>query len=247
MLGTSLISAASDDPAKDGLVITIERTACFGTCPVYKLTIRGDGSVTYEGRKFVRVVGTRQSTLDKTDLAELVRAFNKAGYFGLDDHYRSRVVSDEPTTFTSFTMAGRHKQIEDYWGDPAALIALENQIDEVAGSKKWIFIDAASVREEARRGWNVRGLEAQRLFATAAQSGDVEVVRAFIEDGADVNAKDRWGDNALAYARRGLAYQEDPDRKRLHPEDSIKGYEEKFKSIIEMLTAAAARSESTAK
>ncbi|HEV2401787.1 MAG TPA: DUF6438 domain-containing protein [Candidatus Sulfotelmatobacter sp.] len=237
-LTASLVSFARNSPTEDNLVLTLERTACFGSCPVYKLTIRGDGSVTYEGKKYVRVIGTRAGIVDTEKLAELVRAFSEAHYLALEDRYRSKLVSDQPTTYTSLTLHGRHKEVEDYCGAPASLTALERKIDEVANSKKWVFIDAAAVHEEARRGWNVRGIDAQRLFETAAETGDVEVVRAFIEEGASVNAQDRLGDDALAYARRGLAYQEDPERQRLHPEESIKDYEKKFKAILEMLTAA---------
>src|SRR6059058_5801427 len=39
----------ADEIPKDTL-ITLERTACFGTCPVYKLTISADGKVAFEGK-----------------------------------------------------------------------------------------------------------------------------------------------------------------------------------------------------
>jgi len=39
--------------------ITLERTSCFGTCPVYKVSVRRDGSVAYDGKQFVRVTGHR--------------------------------------------------------------------------------------------------------------------------------------------------------------------------------------------
>ena len=41
------------------VVITLERTACFGVCPVYKLTIYGDGRVLYDGIRFVRTEGPK--------------------------------------------------------------------------------------------------------------------------------------------------------------------------------------------
>src|SRR5712691_7505714 len=37
------------------VVITLERTMCYGTCPAYTLRITGDGSVEYEGMRYVRV------------------------------------------------------------------------------------------------------------------------------------------------------------------------------------------------
>jgi Domain of unknown function (DUF6438) len=37
---------------------SLERTECFGPCPVYKVTIRLDGSVRYVGKKNVQRIGT---------------------------------------------------------------------------------------------------------------------------------------------------------------------------------------------
>ena len=45
------------DPHNE-IQISLERTICFGRCPNYRVTIEGDGSVTYEGWRFVKVEGT---------------------------------------------------------------------------------------------------------------------------------------------------------------------------------------------
>lgn len=39
--------------------ISYETGPCFGTCPVYTVTVRPDGSGTFEGRRFTTVTGTR--------------------------------------------------------------------------------------------------------------------------------------------------------------------------------------------
>jgi hypothetical protein len=39
--------------------ITYETSPCFGTCPVYSVTIQPDGSGVFEGRRFTAVSGTR--------------------------------------------------------------------------------------------------------------------------------------------------------------------------------------------
>jgi hypothetical protein len=188
---------ATGSQADDDLLITLERTTCLGTCPAYKLTIRGDGSVLYEGKKFVRITGTQQSSIDKAAMAELLKAFVDADYFGLKDNYDSiqnpdgteTVVTDLPTTYTSLTLNGRVKKIEDYVGAPKQLEQLENRIDTMAGSKRWVAIDAEGVNAEAIHGWDINGRDAQKLMLEAAERGDVEVVRAFIKAGANVNAR----------------------------------------------------------
>ena len=39
--------------------ISYETGPCFGACPVYKVTVRADGSGTFEGRRFTAVTGER--------------------------------------------------------------------------------------------------------------------------------------------------------------------------------------------
>jgi hypothetical protein len=48
---TSAATAAQHVP--DDFVIKLERTSCFGECPVYSVNIDARGNVTYEGTKFV--------------------------------------------------------------------------------------------------------------------------------------------------------------------------------------------------
>ena len=43
--------------------ISYETGPCFGACPVYKVTVRPDGSGTFEGRRFTTVTGERSFRL----------------------------------------------------------------------------------------------------------------------------------------------------------------------------------------
>lgn len=42
------------------VVITIERAACFGSCPVYSAEIHADGTVVYVGKQYVKEIGERR-------------------------------------------------------------------------------------------------------------------------------------------------------------------------------------------
>jgi hypothetical protein len=46
--------------------------------------------------------------------------------------------TDMPVTITSLTLNGRSKKVEDSFGAPAKLRALERKIDEVTGSSMWV-------------------------------------------------------------------------------------------------------------
>jgi Domain of unknown function (DUF6438) len=52
---TPALAQAVTDP--QDVLVKLERTSCFGECPVYSVTIDGRGNVTYDGEQFVRVKG----------------------------------------------------------------------------------------------------------------------------------------------------------------------------------------------
>jgi hypothetical protein len=59
-------------------VVTLERTACFGTCPVYKVAIDADGAVRWRGEANVAHKGRARGHADPAKVAELVDAFMAA-------------------------------------------------------------------------------------------------------------------------------------------------------------------------
>jgi hypothetical protein len=138
----------SSDARRATKVITLERTQCFGTCPMYKLTIFSDGRVSYEGSKFVKKVGKASGRISRAKLAELVLEFNNIDYLNLPDSFQPgektcpQEATDMPSAITSLTWRGRSKTIWHYHGcrGPSTLellTKLENKIDEVVNVKRW--------------------------------------------------------------------------------------------------------------
>ena len=122
------------------LTITLERTVCYGTCPSYKLTIDGDGTVNYEGLDFVEVKGKQTASLDSAQIQDLVSAFETTNFFSLQDKYTDYNVTDRPSAITSITLHGRTKTVNHYYGDksaPQQLFDLESKIDEITNSTQW--------------------------------------------------------------------------------------------------------------
>src|SRR5262245_49630613 len=78
-------------------VITLERTACLGKCPVYTVNILDDGRVIYEGNRFVAVTGKQTSNIAPKTVAAMIELFKGAGYFDWDEAYDTQTVSDLPT------------------------------------------------------------------------------------------------------------------------------------------------------
>src|SRR5258705_4375329 len=181
MAGGATTGVAQTSQAEP-IEITIERTPCFGMCPEYKVTIRGDGTVTYTGRQYVRVTGDRTWTIDPAAVRALAREMEAAGYFELQDEYTSRM-TDHPTTRTSLTIGARSKKVSDYISGPQKLKDLEQRIDDVAGTRKYVFIDRGAIREMQKTGWRATGKDADEWMLRAVQAGDTQVGGALLAAG----------------------------------------------------------------
>jgi len=114
------------DTSEIELIISLQRTACFGTCPIYKIEIYTDGSGTYTGTRFVENIGVSEFQLSKSDVNNILEYANKIGFSKLNDEY-SEAITDLPTTFIQI----KDKRIRDYTGAPKKLKNLEKLIDQL--------------------------------------------------------------------------------------------------------------------
>ena len=122
------------------MAITLERTACFRTCPIYTISIFEDGTVSYKGENFVQVTGEQTSEIAPETVKQMVELFKNSGYFDWKEAYDTQTVSDLSTVITSVTRDGKTHRIVRYTGDttaPLALPFLEQWIDEMVNTQLW--------------------------------------------------------------------------------------------------------------
>lgn len=139
------LSSISDTDLR-GLVISMERNGCFGTCPVYSLTIHGDGSVRYSGEKYVKVAETRETTISLQELRTLLKEFEKAKFVSIgEDFSGSKCTCGQCTDMASAVLQVKvgsisHK-VNHYFGcacAPKSLFELELAIDKAVDSQQWV-------------------------------------------------------------------------------------------------------------
>lgn len=111
---------ARDEIAGDtNVVITLERTNCYGTCPAYSLHIYGNGIVQYTGKMHVAISGEQTARVPLDSVWALVDAFRDIGYFSFKDEYRTAenglTVTDLSSTITSLSVSGTTKRVVDYY------------------------------------------------------------------------------------------------------------------------------------
>jgi hypothetical protein len=198
--GAVLASLASAIPAvtaqaPQDVLIQLERKGCGGGCPVYSVTIDGEGVVTYDGGEFARVAGRQTDRIPVSAVTAILDTAERVGFFGLRNQYRvienpdgtETHVTDLETAVVTITANGRSKQVEDYLLAPEGLKQLEREIDSAARTKRWTFIDELELARLRRDGWSPGVDELGELLRIALGYDDLPIVKALLDLGANPN------------------------------------------------------------
>ncbi|HEX7359593.1 MAG TPA: ankyrin repeat domain-containing protein [Bryobacteraceae bacterium] len=169
------------------LRVWLTRTGCYGFCPEYSVEIRGTGEVLFDGKQNVLMLGHHHGRISAAALGDLLAAFRRADYFSLKDEYVA-MITDNSTTTTSIEFDGHKKSVKDYVGFaagmPEIVTELENKIDQLAGTDKWIRETPQSAPSLLAEGWDFQTPESGDLFAHAIQWKAKSVVDLFLQHGA---------------------------------------------------------------
>ena len=129
----------------DSVIIKLIRNGA-GISPDYSLTIYGYGALEYNGNENVKVKGKVEEEFDYNKVISLLSKFKISGFFSLNDPYSVDESAGPPYTVISISMPGNDgemkiKSITHYDDDenvPNELTKLEEQIDEITMSDRWV-------------------------------------------------------------------------------------------------------------
>lgn len=139
---------ANDSP----VAVSVSRTACFGLCPEYSVTIYGNGDVWYTGTRHVAVSGVMRNRVQMQDVLALYRALQTSGFFGFEESYCLCAADCSEThlrleaTNESKTVRSSHRafcQDEADMKRVEQLYALASKIDDVSGAAFWVGAEEA--------------------------------------------------------------------------------------------------------
>ncbi|MBO6515689.1 MAG: hypothetical protein JJ975_03970 [Bacteroidia bacterium] len=136
LVGITLFSCRTAQNAPRDASIVYQRTACFGTCPIYSLTITGQGEATFEGKRFTEKIGAFTKQLSKDETKSLFRTLNAQDWASLDSIYPSQI-SDLPSTVFAFRYKKTNKEVVVTGEHPASLDVVSKLLSEIAESDGW--------------------------------------------------------------------------------------------------------------
>ncbi|HEX6587589.1 MAG TPA: DUF6438 domain-containing protein [Longimicrobiales bacterium] len=131
--------------------ISMTRGPCFGACPMYTVTVYGDGRVVFRGDRFVAETGERTKTIGAAEAAALFAAADSIDFHRLpaditpaNQDACGASWTDMPSAEVTVRWNARMHTVNHYHGCPKAperLTQFENRIDAVAGIAPWIVRD----------------------------------------------------------------------------------------------------------
>lgn len=128
------------------VIATLERTGCYGECPVYRLTVNSDGSVVYVGMRWTKTLGRQVYKISEAQLAELEAAFEHANFAQLRD-YDKVENTDDDWVLISYRRGIGLKRVRHYHGDnaaPPALGTLEDEFDRIVDSGRLVGVPSVT-------------------------------------------------------------------------------------------------------
>jgi len=126
------------------LTIEMRRLYCGAGCPVYTITIHGDGTVEYVGQQFVRDRGPEHLVLSQDQIHDLLKEFDRADFFRLEERAFAWGYHT-PRFGVRITVDGKSKEVKsDRYdvgaesGPQARFAEAAAAIDRFVGTDRWV-------------------------------------------------------------------------------------------------------------
>ena len=128
----------SDDVKKETKedYIKIKRTGCFGTCPIYEMTLFDDGSAAFHGKRFVRTEGNAMYQFEKDRIQELLIRAEELNFKNFEESYDDKTISDLESVYIEYNKQTVH--VRDRMNVPKELLMFIHDVHRCAIDAGWI-------------------------------------------------------------------------------------------------------------
>lgn len=116
--------------------LKMDRTACFGRCPVYTVELMSDGGVYYNGMKNTEFVGKREAHLTPQQMQKFFKQIAKYKLSTAQSTYKP-ISTDLPHMHLNFTLNGQLKAIRNAESGPKFLSDIGKKVDSLLNTLSW--------------------------------------------------------------------------------------------------------------
>ena len=105
--------------------IHMKRTACYGTCPQYEISIYNNGLIQYDGKAFVDRLNCFQAILDDNVIVSIKEKLENVNFFDFEQEYISPV-TDIPSVILKVNLGQGAYNVVDRLNGPKELKSLHS-------------------------------------------------------------------------------------------------------------------------
>jgi hypothetical protein len=120
----------------DSLYFRMDRTPCFGQCPVYTVNVFRSGWALLEGRQFFDYEGTYTTKFNEEELDRIQKMAKDIGYAKLR-HVYDAPVTDLPSSATIVNSQDVQHWVYNRMNAPDELRNFESEMESMIKDKQW--------------------------------------------------------------------------------------------------------------
>jgi len=145
-------AVAPEDVAKyepkvaDSIYFMMQRTPCFGQCPVYTIRIYQSGNAYLEGKRFFDYEGWFKTKFSESEMIQIKTWASEAGYWKMD-HVYDAPVTDLPSTTTALKTDSQYHWVYNRMNSPDELRAFERNIETLIKDQDWVLYKSPVTEE----------------------------------------------------------------------------------------------------
>lgn len=109
--------------------LELTRTACFGQCPAYSLSVNAEGVVEWQGELFVERKGKYAGKVSRSAVSSLYKRIQQSGFQQMKDNYDNPGISDLPSTIIALEADGKRKKVVCRYDCPPEFQTLFKQLE----------------------------------------------------------------------------------------------------------------------
>ncbi|MDP4843953.1 MAG: DUF6438 domain-containing protein [Salibacteraceae bacterium] len=130
----------------DSLYFMMQRTPCFGQCPVYTIRIYQSGNAYLEGKRFFDYEGWFKTKFSESEMIQIKTWAKEAGYWKMD-HVYDAPVTDLPSTTTALKTDEQYHWVYNRMNSPDELRTFERNIETLIKDQDWVLYKAPVTEE----------------------------------------------------------------------------------------------------
>ncbi len=121
------------------LLVSLQRTSCFGKCPAFKIELFNDGRVLYNGIAFSKRNNKHEAFAEKSLIYEIQQKAAAIKYFEFLDKYPKGdiEITDLPSTISYIRIENEGKIIFNNYDAPKELIEFQRWLEKTLDALDW--------------------------------------------------------------------------------------------------------------